>query len=144
MAGAQNRPLARAVLGLSLVGFFVLGATTSQRVRPAPPPPKVRIDVEPLTAPPPRCQSAGELERLQGPVPSHAVPVLKMTLTTDRALPLAYVEEALEARARRACCDGVSLLRAVADDGARGVLEATAVGWRHPPDEGEPASNQTN
>lgn len=123
--------LARAALGLSFVGLFFIGATTTQRIRPAPPPPEIRIDTEPLTEPPEGCAPAETLEHLQGPVPDDAIAVLRMNLTTDRALPLAWIEEALGDRAKKACCDGVSLLRAVADDGATGILEATAVGWRY-------------
>lgn len=79
------------------------------------------------------CPAKKDLKRVYGPVPRGAVVVVEMELKGDEPVPLAYYEEALSQRAERYCCDGMSVLLAVAEPGAELFTEVKAKGWRAPP-----------
>lgn len=119
---------ARTLLQLTLVACFVLGAGTSQRVKPAPSPAKVEVSATPL-GPLPPCAEAGPVEVHRGALPGGAVAVVQLRLRADPAIAMRDVERALQRAAEDACCDGVSLKTAVANEGATGFTEAEAIGF---------------
>lgn len=128
---------ARAALSLGIVGLFLAGAGTTQRAAREPTGPKTQVDVETLSPLPERCLRERPFAVVKGPVPAGAVPLVSLALRADGPLSFDEVEALLAERAHQACADGVSLLRAVADEQARGVLEARAIAWRHPAPAGD-------
>ena len=95
--------------------------------------PTLNMDAQPLPAAnekPATCTEQQQIEANKGAVPNGAVHVVEMTVKADRAVPFWMFEEAVKQRAAQYCCDGVSVLRAVAEPGDALFHEIQATGWR--------------
>lgn len=119
-------------LAASLAGCLI------ERLPAQQPPPRITVViVEELgQGAASECAAAAAIEVVHGGVPSDARAVVKMTAKASETMPLGALQDAMAAKAQPRCVHGLSVLRAVADDGARGVVEATAIAWvRVAPDE---------
>ena len=75
----------------------------------------------------------GMLEVSRGKRPDGSRVVSVLAVSADRAVSLEALEQLLQVAARRRCASGFVVLRATADDGATGYLEATAESWTRAP-----------
>ncbi len=117
---------------------MALGGCLIERLPQQRPAPTIRVTVvEELGKGGARdCATAGAMEMLHGGVPADARAVVKLRAVASETMPLGALQDAIAAKAAPRCVHGLSVLRAVADDGARGVVEAVAVAWfRRAPDE---------
>jgi hypothetical protein len=83
------------------------------------------------------CTAPAAMEVVHGGVPGDARAVVKMTASASETMPLGALQDAMAEQAAPRCVHGLSVLRAVADDGARGVVEATAIAWVRVPRDAE-------
>ena len=126
-------------LGLVTLSALVASATQRAQVREDAPPvaPVLQLRTTVLNeeerAVGGACQ-AGERALVveRGAVPKDATPLVRLRLSAARPQPLSLLERALRERAQRYCADGLTILRAEAAPGARGVRAAVAVAWRAP------------
>ena len=76
-----------------------------------------------------KCQPDHVLQTERGRIPPQARISHHLVWRSTHALPLTYAEKELATEAKRRCGDGITLQKAIADEGAKGVVEVRAVSW---------------
>ncbi len=115
------------MIGLVAV-LFLSSCRTPAATRTAP---VLRLSADDVGAKGGTC--SGELDQRRGQRPPASRVIAVLRAESDRPVSLEAFEQLFEVAARRRCADGVAVLRATADDGANGYLDATAEVWSSTP-----------